>query len=271
MAYFEHDGCSLHYEEYGRGEPLVLLHGLGSSCQDWEYQVPVLAADYRLILLDLRGHGRSDKPHEAYSIAGFSADLMALLEHLNTGPVHLMGLSMGGMVGFQFAVDHPGWLRSLTIVNSAPEVKVRSRDDYWQWAKRWTLARVLSLRTIGKGLAARLFPKPEQAELRRKMAERWAKNDKRAYLASFDAIVGWGVEERLGRIDCPVLVISADRDYTPVALKERYVSLIPDARLAVIADSRHATPLDQPQQFNQTVLQFLAAASTTTQGSLSSC
>lgn len=267
MAYFDHDGCALHYEEYGQGEPLVLLHGLGSSCQDWEFQVPALARHYRVILLDIRGHGRSDKPRERYSIATFSADLRALLEHLQTGPVHLLGLSMGGMIGFQFAVDDPAALRSLCIVNSAPEVKVRTRDDYWQWAKRWTLMRVLSLRTIGKGLAARLFPKTEQAELRRKMTERWARNDKRAYLASFDAIVGWGVEERLGRIGCPTLVISADHDYTPITLKERYVRLIPQARLAVIADSRHATPLDQPQQFNQIVLQFLAAASTTSQGS----
>ena len=77
MAYFEHEGCTLHYEEYGQGEPLVLLHGLGSSCQDWEYQVPELARQYRVILLDVRGHGRSDKPRERYSIAGFSADLYA--------------------------------------------------------------------------------------------------------------------------------------------------------------------------------------------------
>ncbi|MCP3749445.1 alpha/beta fold hydrolase [Pseudomonas sp. SBB6] len=270
MAYFEHEGCSLHYEEYGQGEPLVLLHGLGSSCQDWEMQVPTLARQYRVILMDIRGHGRSDKPRERYSIASFSADLLALLEQLQTGPVHLVGLSMGGMIGFQFAVDHPEWLRSLCIVNSAPEVKRRSRSDWIWWAKRWALARLLSLETIGKGLAERLFPKPQQADLRRKMAERWAKNDKRAYLASFDAIVGWGVAERLGQIRCPTLVISADQDYTPVQLKERYVALIPHARLAVIEDSRHATPLDQPDLFNQTLLQFLAA-STTSQGSLSPC
>ncbi|MCY1249010.1 putative aminoacrylate hydrolase RutD [compost metagenome] len=96
------------------------------------------------------------------------------------------------------------------------------------------------------------------------MAERWARNDKRAYAASFDAIVGWGVQERLARINCPTLIISADRDYTPVALKEHYTALIPDAQLAVIADSRHATPLDQPQAFNQTLLQFLAAVPTHT-------
>ncbi len=174
MAYFEHEGCTLHYEEYGQGEPLVLLHGLGSSCQDWELQVPVLSRHYRVILMDIRGHGRSDKPRDGYQIATFSADLLALLEHLQTGPVHIVGLSMGGMVAFQFAVDHPQWLRSLCIVNSAPEVKRRTRSDWVWWLKRWGLARLLSVETVGKGLAERLFPKPQQAELRHKMAQRWA-------------------------------------------------------------------------------------------------
>nr|WP_256675834.1 alpha/beta hydrolase [Pseudomonas sp. R5(2019)] len=253
----------MHYEEYGQGEPLILVHGLGSSCQDWEYQVPALARHYRVILLDVRGHGRSDKPRERYSIPGFSADLVALIEHLNLGPVHLVGLSMGGMIGFQTAVDQPGLLRSLCIVNSAPQLKLRTPQDYWFWFKRWSLARFMSLETLGKALGKLLFPKPEQADLRQKIAERWARNDKRAYLASFDAIINWGVQERIGCITCPTLVITADCDYTPVSLKQAYVDQIPGARLAVIKDSRHATPLDQPNAFNQTLLQFLAAVPTT--------
>ena len=163
MAYFEHEGCNLHYEEYGHGTPLLLVHGLGSSTLDWEKQIPALSARYRVIVPDVRGHGRSDKPRERYSIAGFSADLIALIEHLNLGPTHYVGLSMGGMIGFQLAVDQPQLLKSLCIVNSAPEVKLRSRDDYWQWFKRWSLMRVLSLGAIGKALGGKLFPKPEQA------------------------------------------------------------------------------------------------------------
>ena len=124
---------------------------------------------------------------------------------------------------------------------------------------------VIGLGAIGKALGGKLFPHPDQAELRQKMAERWAKNDKRAYLASFDAIVGWGVQERLSRVTCPTLIVSADRDYTPVALKEAYVKLLPDARLVVIENSRHATPLDQPQRFNQTVLEFLTTIDTPNQ------
>ncbi|MEM8266720.1 alpha/beta hydrolase, partial [Morganella morganii] len=70
----------------------------------------------------------------------------------------------------------------------------------------------------------------EQAGLREKIEARWAENDKRAYLASLDAIIGWGVQERLAEIACPTLVISADRDYTPVSLKQAYCERIADAR-----------------------------------------
>ncbi|NQD91254.1 alpha/beta fold hydrolase [Pseudomonas sp. CrR25] len=258
MAYFDNDGCQLHYEEYGHGAPLLLVHGLGSSTRDWEYQIPELAAHYRVIALDVRGHGRSDKPRERYSIAGFAEDVAALVEHLHLESVHLVGISMGGMIGFQLGVERPELLKSLCIVNSGPEVKARFPRDYLEIARRWSLSRLLSLDAIAKGLGRLLFPKPEQAELRRKIEERWPQNDKRAYLASLDAIIGWGVRERLARITCPTLVISADHDYTPVAQKQAYVRELPNARLLVIEDSRHATPLDQPQRFNSSLLAFLA-------------
>jgi pimeloyl-ACP methyl ester carboxylesterase len=263
MPYFDNDGCQLHYEEYGQeqngqGTPVLLVHGLGSSTRDWEYQIPVLAEHYRVIAVDIRGHGRSDKPRERYSIAGFAEDVVALIEHLQLAPVHLVGISMGGMIGFQLGVDRPELLSSLCIVNSGPEVKAKSPRDYLEIAKRWTLSRLFSLDSIAKALGKLLFPKPEQAELRRKIEERWPQNDKRAYLASLDAIIGWGVRERLARISCPTLVITGDHDYTPVALKEAYVKELPNSRLLVIEDSRHGTPLDQPERFNSSLLAFLA-------------
>ncbi|MCY1283800.1 3-oxoadipate enol-lactonase 2 [compost metagenome] len=258
MSYFDYQGCQLHYEAYGHGAPLLLIHGLGSSTLDWEYQIPALSAHYQVIVLDVRGHGRSDKPRERYSIAGFAEDVAALIEHLQLAPVHLVGISMGGMIGFQVGVDYPHLLKSLTIVNSGPEVKAKKPADYLMIAQRWTFSRLLSLERIGQGLARILFPKPEQAELRAKVEQRWPRNDKRAYNASLDAIIGWGVREHLARITCPTLVVSGDHDYTPVATKEAYVKELPDARLVVIADSRHATPLDQPERFNTTLLDFLA-------------
>lgn len=258
MPYFDNDGCQLHYEDYGHGTPVLLIHGLGSSTLDWEFQIPVLSAHYRVLALDVRGHGRSDKPHGRYRIVDFADDVAALIEHLQLPPVHLVGISMGGMIGFQLGVDQPHLLRSLTIVNSAPQVKAHNLRERLEIAKRWLLARLLPLETLAKALGKLLFPRPEQAELRQKVEQRWPRNDKRAYLASLDAIIGWGVRERLQRITCPTLVISADHDYTPVESKQAYVTELPDARLQVIDNSRHATPLDQPQRFNTVLLDFLA-------------
>jgi pimeloyl-ACP methyl ester carboxylesterase len=167
---------------------------------------------------------------------------------------------MGGMIGFQFGVDQPQLLKSLTIVNSAPEVKLRSRDDYWQWFKRWSLMRVLSLAPSAKPWAA-FFPTRaggSAAENGRTLG----KKRQTCLSRQLRCHCGLGRSGTTFPGTCPTLIVSADRDYTPVALKETYVKLLPDARLVVIADSRHATPLDQPERFNQTLLEFLAAADT---------
>ena len=257
MPYFQHQGCTLYYQQSGAGEPLVLVHGLGSSSEDWEYQIPVLSQHYHVISLDVRGHGRSDKPRQRYTIQDFAGDVLALLDHLALAKVHLLGISMGGMIGFQLGVNHPERLLSLIIVNSAPEVRARNLKDHMEIFKRRLIARVLPLNRLAQALGKLLFPHPEQHELREKIAQRWPRNDKRAYMASLNAIIGWGVTEQLQRITCPVLVISADRDYTPVELKREYVAKLPKATLLVIEHSRHATPLDQPDVFNQAVLNFL--------------
>src|SRR5579859_4812705 len=93
------DGVDIHYESTGTGPAVLLLHGLGSSGRDWEYQIPSLTG-YRVIAPDLRGHGRSSKPGGRYSIAGFAADMAGLLRALGARPAHVVGLSLGGAVAF---------------------------------------------------------------------------------------------------------------------------------------------------------------------------
>ena len=114
------------------------------------------------------------------------------------------------------------------------------------------------MRAMGQTLSQRLFPKPEHADLRTTFVQRWAENDQAAYLAAFRAMVGWSVLDKLPTIQQPTLIVAADQDYTPVAVKEAYAKRLPNARLAVIPDARHATPVEVPDRFNQVVLDFLA-------------
>jgi pimeloyl-ACP methyl ester carboxylesterase len=258
MAYLQLNGCNLHYTDQGAGEPVLLIHGLGSSGRDWEHQLPALLPDYRVLCLDMRGHGKSEKPKGGYSVKAFAEDCLAFIAFMQLDKPHIVGISMGGMIAFQLATDQPDVPASLTIINSGPELIPRRPREYWLVAQRLFFAHVLPLSAIAKGLAKTLFPKPEQRDIRETFESRWLENDRRAYLASLRALVGWGVADKLDRISCPVLVISADQDYTPVEKKREYVSHLGDARLEVIEDSRHGTPIDQADKFNALLLDFLA-------------
>jgi pimeloyl-ACP methyl ester carboxylesterase len=248
----------LYYEATGQGQPVLLIHGLGSSTRDWAEQVAFLSKHYQVVVFDLRGHGKSDKPPGPYSIPLFAADTTELITALGFAPAHIVGISLGGMIALQLAASAPDLVRSLVIVNSGPEFIVRTFKERLQVFQRLLIVRLLGMRKMGEVLSKRLLPKPEQEELRRTFVERWAENDVRAYTDAMRAIVGWSVTEHLGSIRCPTLVIAADEDYTPVALKEAYVSKMPRAKLVVIHDSRHATPVDQPEQFNQALMAFLS-------------
>jgi pimeloyl-ACP methyl ester carboxylesterase len=247
----------LYYETYGQGAPILFIHGLGSSTRDWEYQIDFFSQDHQVIVVDVRGHGKSDRPPGPYSIPLFASDLVALLQTLDLVPVHVVGISMGGMIGLQLAVDAPDLVRSLVATNCSSDMIVTTWKQRWQVVQRFLIIHVLGMKKMGQVLGPRLFPKEEQAEVLRTFVERWAENARRAYWQATKGLLGWSVTERLSEISCPVLVIAADGDYTPVELKAAYTGKIPQGRLQVIENSRHATPVDQPKAFNNAVWAFL--------------
>ncbi len=248
----------IYYEDSGRGKPLLLIHGLGSSTSGWGNQVPEFSKNYRVITFDVRGHGHSDKPRGPYSITMFAEDTVALIDSLEISSAHVVGISMGGAIALQLAVDYPEKVKSLVVVNMTSELLIRTFKERFEFWMRTAVVRLLGMRKMGEVLAKRLFPKPEQEEFRKVFPDMWAENDKRAYLASLNALVGWSVTERLGSIQCPTLVITADEDYSPVSAKEAYVAQISRAKLVVIDDSRHATPIDQKERFNAVLKKFLS-------------
>jgi pimeloyl-ACP methyl ester carboxylesterase len=248
---------NLYYEIIGQGEPVLFIHGLGSSTRDWEMQVEPFSKTYQVVVYDVRGHGVSDKPSGPYSIPLFAKDAIELIKALDIAPVHVVGISMGGMIGFQLAADAPELIKSLVVVNCGPGMIVKTFKHRIQLFQRQFIVRIMGMQKMGEVLSKRLFPKAGQEEIREIFVERWAENDPRAYRESLKAIVGWTVMDRLDKIGCPVLVIAAVEDYTTVETKVRYVKKLHRGELVVIEDSRHATTADQPEAFNQVVMEFL--------------
>ena len=247
----------LYYEEHGNGQPLVFIHGLGSSTRDWEFQLAEFSKSYRVITFDLRGHGQSDKPAGPYTIPMMADDLAGLLEALHISSTHIVGISLGGAVAFQFALDYPALVKTLTIVNSGPSLGGTPEQAKAEIERRVGIVQQVGMHTMGEALAPNLFPKPEHASLRNDFISHWSENDPQAYIEATRSMLGWDVTDQLGAIACPTLILSADQDYSPVAVKEAYIKLIPHAQLVVIPDTHHATPIEAPEKFNTALKDFL--------------
>lgn len=250
----------------GQGTPVLLLHGLGSSLLDWQPQVNYLSRFFKVYALDLRGHGASEPLRAPVTVADMAADVAEFIRALEIQPCFVVGISMGGMVGFQLLASQAELVRGFVAINSAPSFPV---DSLQVRAKVWLrigLVRLLGLGTMGKLLAHKLFPYAEQASLREQVTLRIAQNDQVSYLHALRAILGWSALPAAAAVDTPMLIIAGDRDYTPLAYKQAYVSQLRNARLEVVGDSGHATPLDQPAQLNTLIRCFLEGQMTTAGG-----
>lgn len=257
MPYVKLNDINIYYELHGEGPPLVMIHGLGASTRDWEYQIDFFKKQFKVLIFDLRGHGKTDKPDMAYSVDLFTSDTAALIRHIFPEGAHVVGHSLGGMVAFQLALDHPELVKTLTILNSAPAVIFPSIKSQFYFVLRSIDVRLFGMKHISTQLAKMLFPSPDQAALRQTFIERWCENDPKAYLNSLRAFRGWTVMHRLSSLSCPTLIIAADRDYTPVTFKEFYIRMIPNAELVVIKNSGHISIVDQPEAFNNALMSFL--------------
>jgi pimeloyl-ACP methyl ester carboxylesterase len=255
------DGAEIHYEETGAGDPVLFLHGLGSSTLDWESQFLAFAGRYRVIAVDARGSGESRdlrKPSGPFTVAEFARDALAVLDHLGAAPAHVVGLSMGGVVAFQMAVTRPQAMRTMTIVNSAPAFEVSGTGARAIILLRRAISRLFGPKGMARMLAPKLFPKPEQEPLRQRFIARMARNRRGAYIATQLAVLGWSVADLLETIAVPTLVVSAEHDYPFLANKQAWVRRMPRAEYMEVPDAHHALPVEAPEAFNAALGAFLA-------------
>lgn len=250
-------GTEIHYDQHGAGESVMLVHGLGSSGADWAFQLPALRQGYRLIVPDLRGSGLSGKPVGPYRIERFAADLWELLDHLRIDQAHLIGFSLGGAVALEMALQRPHAVPSLATINALPSYRI----DHWRkWLEahgQLALVRWLGLPRAARLVAARLFPEPHQAAMRRRVEEVVGANARRPYLDTVRALMGWCAADRLAELKARTLMLSAEQDYTALDEKQRWAERL-GAEHRVVRGSRHGTPFDAIAATNACLLAHLA-------------
>jgi pimeloyl-ACP methyl ester carboxylesterase len=253
---------TLHYTLRGRSGPaVVLLHGLGSSSADWPQQQAALEPTYRVITIDLPGHGASPRLAGPLTIETMAGRVSAVLRELADGPAHLVGLSLGACVALRLALGAPGRVRSLTLVNPFARLRPGGPGGLATLALRLLLLGTAPMRTVAAHVAGRLFPWPEQHELYEAALASLSGTSRAAYVASLLALARFDARGQVAAIRQPTLVVVGDRDTSvPLAAKLALAAAIPRARLVVVPGSGHATPHDQPAAFNRALQQFLAEA-----------
>ncbi len=261
MSQLSVNGISINYEVYAEvqtaSHPILLLHGLGSSLRDWEYQIESFSSEFQVIAVDIRGHGLSEKSTDDYSIALFADDIAAFLRKINIKKVNVVGLSMGGMIAFQLSLSYAELIHSLVIVNSGPDVTLNNFTAKFKVKLRLFMLKYFSMKRVGRLVAKGLFPEKNQKSLRELFIGRFVENERQDYIKALKAIINWSVESHVDEITQPALIVAADKDYTSVEYKKNYASKMPHAIIKVISQSHHAVPVEKPDEFNRLVLEFL--------------
>lgn len=265
MAYATANGIQLHYESQGRGEPLLLVSGLGYGGWVWRKQTPALASHFQIITFDNRGVGQSDKPDVPYTIPMLAADALGVLDALNVEKAHVLGASLGGMVALQLALDHPARVNRLILCATTfggPNVVLPKPEALQFMAQRAgtpeeRFARGMALAFSKAFLASRA---KEADFIRQEMVKNRQPDE--AYLRQAYAPLGFNVEGRLSQIPHPTLVIAGDQDQAvPVENAKRLAQKLPHASLVLLEGAGHLCFIEQGDTFNQAVLDFLKGTS----------
>jgi 3-oxoadipate enol-lactonase len=248
----------LYFTERGSGPPLLLVHGLMVSGEMFESVVDRFATRHRVIIPDLRGHGRSRKLPPPYTVRQLAADLSALFDHLGVRSAAVLGYSNGGAVAQQLALDHPGRCDRLVLACTYAFNMATRRE----WLEGH-IAPVL-VRVLGPGGFAKIGVSLGAKELGQERARRWAgligDQDRMRMVAAFKAAMAFDSRSRLAEIACPTLVIAGSDDQAvPMHHAKMLHEGIAGSQLVVVDGARHTLIWTHPDAFVRLVEDFLAA------------
>ncbi len=266
MPYINNCGVNIYYETHGSGEPLLLVQGLGGCIRGWDCQVKFFAKNYKVILIDNRGAGLSDKPDEEYSLDIFASDVKTVLDTIGERQVNILGVSMGGFIAQRFYSLFPEMVKTMILgctgtgLNDphhhmfSPELKSiihsERNDDNYPFLTKEMHKHFFHPKFRAKNTRfmeavfrfAKLEPQPHHSYKRQLMA---------CYSTP-------ELSKFLDKITVPTLVIhGADDVVVPVANAHYLANNIPNAKLKIIPETGHMFFIEKCANFNDDVLEFL--------------
>lgn len=225
------NGIRIYYEEYGEGEPLLLLHGNSTSIGLFEKQIPVFSKQFKVIAVDTRGQGKSSEDGKRYTYDLFADDMNALLDYLKLDSVNIVGWSDGGNTGLIMAMKYPKKVKKLVTMGAVIFIDNTVVD---KWVFKELAKQKKELKTDSTAWAAN----------RLRLIELLLTEPKHSF-------------EELRSINCPVLVVAGEKDIVREEHTKGIAANIPNSTLMIAPKEKHEFPSDNPDAFNKAVIDFI--------------
>jgi pimeloyl-ACP methyl ester carboxylesterase len=266
------DGSEMTYVEIGSGPPLVFIHGLGGSWQNWLENLPHFAASHRCIAMDLGGFGESEPVEGDVTIERYARAVHELLAALDIDSAAVIGNSMGGFIALELAIRFPELVERLVLVSAAvlwQEYRRAKPLVALAGATEGTLGRLMiglqprlasrpGLRLRALGFGGIRAPRKLPRELQRELVLTARRTE--GFVPAFQALASYPLRDQLEQVRCPTLIVWGDGDpLVGVGHARELERLIPDARVSIYERAGHVVQLESPERFNAEVETFLAA------------
>lgn len=256
---------TLYYESHGKGEPLVLLPDLGYDVTSLWAQVPRLSQEFRCIAIDNRGVGRSSKPSSPYTIKLLAEDVINVLDHIRIERAHFFGVSMGGAIAQEIAINYPERVGKMALLASWPRADryLTSLFELFRDVKRsvdpLTFEREVALWSFTRDYFDEHYDDLEKRQ--RASLDVPYPTPSTTFARQAEACIAHDTLERLPQVTAPTLALVGDRDiFTPPKFSAQISEAIPDSKLEIIDGAAHAAHWEKSEDVNEQVIAFLSGA-----------
>ena len=265
MATFTLGGFTQYYELLGDPSkpPVLMISGLGGVGASWGPQVKHFAEQYHVVLPDHRGTGQSTHTPDGYTTQQLARDMAALVEHLDLGPMHVLGASTGGAIAQYMALDHSHTVRSLTLSSTFARFDAFTHREFQvrrKMAEQWSRSDFFAgyALFLFSPRYTREYPEKVQAWIDRGSTHPEQPGDREIGLQRIDMIAEHDTFSRLGEISKPTLVVCGTHNFcTPMPLSEELARNIPNAKLVVFEEGGELIELEQDEKYSKVVGGFL--------------
>jgi pimeloyl-ACP methyl ester carboxylesterase len=246
-------GANLHYLEAGSGKPIICFHSTPASAEFYRPQLEYFASAHRVIAVDLRGHGESDKPRGAYRVSEFLEDYVELFRKLKLKDFVLVGCSVGGIVAQLYALEHGENLRGLVLIGSPCSRRGRDVAGFHK------AVRERGWESVVRGLVDKQLHPDTAPEIKRWAVQEYLKTPLHVREAEEEALLAEVHHtERLHEIAVPTLLVAGEAEEREIYEQMELMSRrIPDAEWHVIKGAAHVPNFERPAEFNPIMQRFL--------------